>query len=84
MVYASEIGILYCHRTKKLGPVLKVVLGLLLPIPFFLLLVFGITGSILVGSGYGFFTPLVATFEAVREGRQNKVYHCFLVCYQVS
>ena len=44
-----------------LGPVLKVVLALLLPAAFVLLLVFGISGSVLVSLGYGFFTPLVAT-----------------------
>ena len=63
-----------------LGPVLKVVLALLLPVAFVLLLVFGISGSVLVSLGYGFFTPLVATFEAVREGRENKFHHCFMVC----
>ena len=66
-------------RTKMLGPVLKVVLALLLPVAFVLLLVFGISGSVLVSLGYGFFTPLVATFEAVREGRENKFHHCFTV-----
>eukprot|EP00250_Pteridium_aquilinum_P004085 c14322_g1_i2 orf=270-2129(-) len=65
-------------RTKKLGPVLRVVLLLILPVPFFLVLVFGIAGSVLTGLGYGFFTPLVATFEAVREGRENKFVHCFM------
>lgn len=75
---AHVIGMYYSiTRSKKLGPVLKVVLLIILPVPFFLLLVFGIAGSVLVGLGYGFFTPLVATFEAVREGRQNKFVHCF-------
>lgn len=64
-------------RTRKLGPVLKVVLLLILPVPFFVALLFGIAGSVLVGLGYCFLTPLVATFEAVREGRQNKFVHCF-------
>ncbi|MCO5562379.1 hypothetical protein L7F22_016006 [Adiantum nelumboides] len=65
-------------RTKRLGPVLRVVLLLILPAPFILVLVFGVAGSVLVGIGYGFFTPLVATFEAVREGRENKFFHCFV------
>lgn len=64
-------------RTKKLGPVLRVVVLLILPVPFLLALVSGISGSILVGLGYGFLTPLVATFEAVREGREDKFVHCF-------
>lgn len=64
-------------RTRKLGPVLKLVLFLILPVPFIVALVFGIAGSALVGLGYGFLTPLVATFEAVREGRQDKFVHCF-------
>ncbi|KAI5063961.1 hypothetical protein GOP47_0020631 [Adiantum capillus-veneris] len=65
-------------RTRRLGPVLRVVLLLILPAPFLLVLVFGVAGSVLVGIGYGFFTPLVATFEAVREGRENKFFHCFV------
>ncbi|KAH7388277.1 hypothetical protein KP509_16G067200 [Ceratopteris richardii] len=65
-------------RTKQLGPVLKVVLFLVLPVPLILFLALGVAGSILVGLGYGFFTPLVATFEAVREGREDKFIHCFV------
>lgn len=65
-------------RTKRLGPVLKGVLFLIMPAPFILVLVFGVVGSVLVGIGYGFLTPLVATFEAVREGRENKFLHCFV------
>lgn len=76
---AHVLGMYYSvARTKKLGPVLRVVLLLILPVPLFLVLVFGIAGSVLVGLGYGFFTPLVATFEAVREGRENKFIHCFM------
>ena len=36
-------------------------------------------GSILVGMGYGIGQPLVGTFEAVGEGRKNKIYHVFVV-----
>lgn len=40
----------------------------------------GIVGSIVGGAGYGFFVPLMATFEAVGEGRSNKFSHCITVC----
>ncbi|XP_073147040.1 uncharacterized membrane protein At3g27390 isoform X2 [Henckelia pumila] len=36
------------------------------------------TGSILGGIGYGFFAPLIATFEAVGERVTDKWKHCFL------
>ncbi|XP_008777696.1 uncharacterized membrane protein At3g27390 isoform X2 [Phoenix dactylifera] len=68
----------YCViKTKRLGLVLKVLLLLCLPVPLLLWPVFGILGSLLVGTGYGYFTPLIATFEAVGEGVINKLYHCF-------
>eukprot|EP00249_Psilotum_nudum_P013064 c24132_g1_i1 orf=285-2150(+) len=65
-------------RTKRFGIVLKLVSLLFLPVPLVLWPVIGIAGSLLVGLGYGFFTPLVATFEAIREGREQKFFHCFL------
>ncbi|KAH7282972.1 hypothetical protein KP509_35G054600 [Ceratopteris richardii] len=73
------IGMYYTvARTKRLGPVLRVVLLLILPLPLVSVLVFGIVGSVLAGIGYGFFTPLVATFEAIRKGRERKFAHCFV------
>ncbi|XP_050376240.1 uncharacterized membrane protein At3g27390 [Argentina anserina] len=36
-----------------------------------------VAGSVLVGVGYGFFTPWVSTFEAFRHGNElNKFKHC--------
>ncbi|XP_024379396.1 uncharacterized membrane protein At3g27390 [Physcomitrium patens] len=65
-------------RTKKLGLVLKLLSLLLLPVPLFLWPVLVAVGSVLVGLGYGFGTPLVATFEAVGENRESKFYHAFV------
>ncbi|CAK7349161.1 unnamed protein product [Dovyalis caffra] len=68
----------YCvARTKRLGLVLKIVVLLLLPVPSILWPVIGIIGSLLGGIGYGFFAPLLATFEAVGENVKDKFYHCF-------
>ncbi|XP_073113697.1 uncharacterized membrane protein At3g27390 isoform X2 [Elaeis guineensis] len=68
----------YCViKTKRLGLVLKVLVLPCLPVPLLLWPVFSILGSLLVGIGYGYFTPLIATFEAVGEGVINKLYHCF-------
>lgn len=68
----------YCViGTKRLGAVLKILIILGLPVPLVLWLVFGITGSLLVGIGYGLLSPLIATFEAVGENARDKLYHCF-------
>lgn len=75
---AHFIWTFYCVlKTKRLGLVLKVLALLCLPVPLLLWPVFSILGSLLVGMGYGYFTPLIATFEAVGEGVINKLYHCF-------
>lgn len=69
----------FVNRTKRLGLVLKVVVLLCLPVPLLLWPVVGVVGSLLGGIGYGFFAPLLATFEAVGEGVTNKFHHCFIV-----
>ncbi|KAE8646810.1 uncharacterized membrane protein At3g27390 [Cucumis sativus] len=63
-------------RTKKLGIILKTVVLVFLPLPLILWPVVGIVGSLLGGIGYGFFVPLIATFEAVGAGVTDKLYHC--------
>ncbi|XP_050206613.1 uncharacterized membrane protein At3g27390 [Mercurialis annua] len=69
----------YCvARTKRIGLVLKILVLLLLPIPLVLWPVVGILGSFVGGIGYGFFAPLLATFEAVGENVRDKFYHCFV------
>ncbi|KAF9669662.1 hypothetical protein SADUNF_Sadunf14G0130500 [Salix dunnii] len=68
----------YCvARTTRLGFVLKIVVLLLLPVPLVLWPVIGIGGSLLGGFGYGFFAPLLATFEVAGENVNDKFYHCF-------
>ncbi|KAJ7565735.1 hypothetical protein O6H91_02G072700 [Diphasiastrum complanatum] len=64
--------------TKKLGLSLKLLLLISLPVPLIIWPVVVFIGSLLVGFGYGFFTPLIATFEAVGEGREQKLYNCFM------
>ncbi|KAK8466694.1 hypothetical protein PHAVU_008G145500 [Phaseolus vulgaris] len=70
----------YCVlRAKQLGPLLKLVICLcVLPALLVLWPVFGILGSILGGAAYGFLSPIFATFEAVEEGKDDKLYHCFI------
>ncbi|CAK9315409.1 unnamed protein product, partial [Citrullus colocynthis] len=63
-------------RTKRLGLVLKTVVLVFLPLPLILWPAVGIVGSLLGGIGYGFFAPLIATFEAVGAGVTDKLYHC--------
>uniref|UniRef100_A0A2P2KJP8 Putative membrane protein At3g27390 isoform X1 n=1 Tax=Rhizophora mucronata TaxID=61149 RepID=A0A2P2KJP8_RHIMU len=64
-------------RAKRLGLVLKVVLCLCLPAPLVVWPVFGIVGSAIGGVLYGFLSPIFATFDAIGEGKSNKLYRCF-------
>lgn len=70
------------YRSKQLGPLFKLVMcTCLLPALLILWPVVGIVGSIVGGAAYGFFSPIVATFEAVEGGKENKIVHCFIVCF---
>lgn len=70
----------YHFRSKRLGLVLKILVLVLLPVLLVLWPVVGVVVSLLGGIGYGFFSPLLATFEAVGENIPDKFYHCFVVC----
>ncbi|KGN58220.1 uncharacterized membrane protein At3g27390 [Cucumis sativus] len=62
---------------KHLGPVLKFVLCFgALPIPLILWPVVSIVASIIGGAAYGFFSPVLATFDAVGESKDNQLFHC--------
>nr|GMD35309.1 uncharacterized membrane protein At3g27390 isoform X2 [Ipomoea batatas] len=77
---AHFIWTYYCvARSKRLGWVLKSAVLVLLPLPLILWPIIAILGSLLGGLGYGFFAPLIATFEAVGEGVTDAFYHCFVV-----
>ncbi|RAL46907.1 hypothetical protein DM860_005186 [Cuscuta australis] len=62
--------------TKQLGPVLKAVICICLPVVLSLWLVIAIVSSIIGGAAYGFFSPMLATSRAVEPGKDNKFYHC--------
>ncbi|KAI4347820.1 hypothetical protein L6164_008599 [Bauhinia variegata] len=79
---AHVVWTYYCVlRTKRFGPVLKIVVLISLPLPLLLWPVVGIGGSLLGGIGYGFFSPLLATFEAAGEDVADKFYPCFIDGY---
>ncbi|KAL3624633.1 hypothetical protein CASFOL_031301 [Castilleja foliolosa] len=68
----------YCvAKSKRLGWILMILVLVLLPVPLILWPVTAIIGSVLGGIAYGFFAPLIATFEAVGENVTDKCYHCF-------
>ena len=69
------------NRTNRFGLVFKLVVLMCLPIPLLLWPIVGIVGSLLGGIGYGFFAPLLATFQAVGKGENvnQKFHHCFIV-----
>ncbi|XP_060188174.1 uncharacterized membrane protein At3g27390 [Lycium barbarum] len=76
---AHFIWTYYCvAKTKRLGWALKIALLVSLPVPLIIWPLIAIIGSVLGGIGYGFFAPLIATFEAIGENITCKVYHCFL------
>nr|GMC48588.1 uncharacterized membrane protein At3g27390 [Ipomoea batatas]GMD32016.1 uncharacterized membrane protein At3g27390 [Ipomoea batatas]GMD38556.1 uncharacterized membrane protein At3g27390 [Ipomoea batatas] len=76
---AHFIWTYYCvARSKRLGWVLKSAVLVLLPLPLILWPIIAILGSLLGGLGFGFFAPLIATFEAVGEGVTDAFYHCFV------
>ncbi|XVF57896.1 hypothetical protein PTKIN_Ptkin07bG0019500 [Pterospermum kingtungense] len=64
-------------RTKLLGPYLKLVICVCLPVVLILWMVVGIVGSIIGGILYGFLSPIFATFDAVGEGKTSVFIHCF-------
>lgn len=40
---------------------------------------FGTLGSTVVGAIYGFLSPTIATFDAAKEDKPHKVFHCMYV-----
>ncbi|XP_058097090.1 uncharacterized membrane protein At3g27390-like isoform X1 [Magnolia sinica] len=66
-------------KTKRFDATLKFAFLFALPPLFGLWLILSIAGSVLVGMGYGFFTPWVSTFEAFRQvGESKKFLHCIV------
>ncbi|CAN0924555.1 Uncharacterized membrane protein At3g27390 [Linum grandiflorum] len=64
-------------RSRQLGPFLKLILCICLPGVLVLWLVLGLAGSVVGGILYGLLSPIFATFDAIGEGKTNKLYHCF-------
>ncbi|XP_010269252.1 PREDICTED: uncharacterized membrane protein At3g27390 [Nelumbo nucifera] len=66
-------------KTNRLDTPLKVAFLFALAPLFALWLGLGIAGSVLVGVGYGFFTPWVSAFEAFRQDTEyRKFVHCIV------
>ncbi|XP_010275588.1 PREDICTED: uncharacterized membrane protein At3g27390-like isoform X2 [Nelumbo nucifera] len=66
-------------KTNRLDAPLKVALLFAMPALFAIWLGLGIVGSVLVGVGYGFFTPWVSAFEAFRKDTEcRKFVHCIV------
>ncbi|XVE87139.1 hypothetical protein DITRI_Ditri18aG0092500 [Diplodiscus trichospermus] len=64
-------------RTNRFDAPLKVAILIALPALFGIWLALSIAGSVIVGIGYGFFTPWVSAFEAFRHQNQSKrFFHC--------
>lgn len=68
-------------RTKLVGPVVKLLLLIAATAVLITWLVIGIPGSLLAGLVYGFLAPIMATFDAVGEGKEKPFVHCFVVSF---
>ncbi|XP_078172384.1 putative membrane protein At3g27390 isoform X2 [Carex rostrata] len=76
---AHAVWTFYCLiRTKQLGPVLKLALSIGVCIALVVWPLAGILGSIIAGIAYGLLAPVMATFDAVGEGKSNQFLHCFM------
>lgn len=64
-------------KTNRLDAPLKVAFLFALPVLFAIWLALSIAGSVLVGVGYGFFTPWVSAFEAFRH-ENKRFWHCIV------
>ncbi|KAG9446341.1 hypothetical protein H6P81_012469 [Aristolochia fimbriata] len=74
---AHVIWTYYCLlRAKQLGPLLKLVMCIVISVLLVIWPLIAITASILGGAAYGFLAPLVATFDAVGEGKTDEFVHC--------
>lgn len=69
----------YCVlRAKQLGPSLKSVICIfVLPVLLTMWPILGIFGSIVGGGVYGLLQPIFSTIQAVDEGKEDKLRHCF-------
>ena len=62
-----------------MGPVVKFLLLIAATAILIVWLIIGIPGSVFAGLVYGFLAPIMATFEAVGEGKEKPFVHCFVV-----
>lgn len=69
------------YSTKQLGPVLKIVICICLPVVLLVWPLIAIVSSILGGAAYGFLAPILATSQAVEHGKTDKLFHCIYVCF---
>lgn len=60
------------------GPVVKLLLLIVATAVLVIWLIIGVVGSILAGLAYGFLAPVMATFDAIGEGKEKPLVHCFL------
>ncbi|EPS58933.1 hypothetical protein M569_15879, partial [Genlisea aurea] len=60
-------------KTNRFDIPLKIAILACLPALFVIWLALGIAGTVLVGIGYGFFTPWIASFEAFRHENGSSI-----------
>ncbi|XP_047949838.1 uncharacterized membrane protein At3g27390 [Salvia hispanica] len=67
----------YCVlSTRQFGPVLKLIICICLAAALISWPPIGLACSVLSGAVYGLFSPILATFRAVGEGKSSKLSHC--------
>ncbi|PWZ20855.1 putative membrane protein [Zea mays] len=64
--------------TKLVGPMVKLLLLIVATAVLIIWLIIGIPRSIFAGLVHGFLAPIMATFDAIAEGKEKPFVHCFV------
>ena len=79
LIYKASVCCFFNGSAKRLGPVMKLVVCVLITPVLAVWPVAVVVGSLLGGLAYGFLGPMFGTFKAVEEGKTDQFIHCITV-----